>query len=149
MALIIPQNTLKSLDRLEKIDAIIVHHSEGAHGNAEFIDKIHRTEKGYACIGYHFVICNGNGGDDGLIEFGRPVFYWGAQARGHNNHTLGVCLVGNMMDKEPTSAQSKSLETVVKAIRQVYGPLPVRGHRDFNNTLCPGDKLYDMIKRWF
>ncbi|MBN2712959.1 MAG: hypothetical protein JXR97_11105, partial [Planctomycetes bacterium] len=51
---------------------IVIHHSSTASGNAAKFDREHRSgehpmENGMA---YHFVIGNGNGSEDGLVEVG-------------------------------------------------------------------------------
>ena len=50
---------------------------------AKEIDLMHR-QKGWRCIGYHYVIRR-----DGRVEAGRPENEPGAHVEGHNGHSLG------------------------------------------------------------
>jgi hypothetical protein len=86
---------------MRTIRKIIIHHSGTpmyAKGStAEAFDKYHRAPppkgKGYKAIGYHWVI------EPALMvdcaEYGRPERIAGAHARGHNEDSIGVCIVGD------------------------------------------------------
>lgn len=92
---------------------IVVHHSASDAGSAAAFDRHHREVNGWDGLGYHFVIGNGNGSADGLIEIG---FRWPIQREGahagsteHNQHGIGICLVGNFDRDQPTAAQMDAL----------------------------------------
>lgn len=87
---------------------IVLHCSALAYGTAEGIRAFH-LRRGWADIGYHFVIENGRADKgarydketDGLIVAGRDIDgdgnvleEQGAHALGYNNRSIGVCLVG-------------------------------------------------------
>jgi len=47
---------------------IIIHHSATDKGNCQIIDRAHK-QRGWKCVGYHFVIDNGTSGkEDGQID---------------------------------------------------------------------------------
>ncbi len=127
---------------------IVIHHSATARGNAEEFNRMHLA-KGWDGLGYHFVIDNGNGGPDGKVEVGPrwQVQKWGAHAGGtpdnaYNNYGIGVCLVGDFTDHNPSDAQLASLNRLVRYLMQTYN-IPasrVIGHREAPNakTECPG-----------
>lgn len=104
------------------------------------IDQMHR-QRGFLAIGYHFVILT-----DGTVQEGRPLDALGAHASGHNDNSIGICLVGGIeKDGTPinnfTQAQFKSLDSLVKALLTKYeGSIKsVVGHRDLPNVnkACP------------
>ena len=75
---------------MRKIKEIIIHCSatkEGRNYTVADIDRWHR-ERGFFCIGYHFVIYR-----DGSIHVGRSVEEVGAHCKGHNTVSTGVCYI--------------------------------------------------------
>ena len=93
---------------------IVIHHTASSHGSVESIHAAHlqrrdRNGNPWRGIGYHFVIGNGNGMEDGEIE---PTFRWRQQLPGahagedeHNQHGIGIALVGNFELGPPTPAK--------------------------------------------
>lgn len=109
------------------------------------IDAIHRGQ-GWACIGYHFVICT-----DGTIERGRPIDAIGAHAKGFNDESIGICLIGGVDSKGKsvdnfTQAQKKSLGELLVTLKKTYPDATVLGHRDLGAKKdCP---CFD-VKPWW
>jgi N-acetyl-anhydromuramyl-L-alanine amidase AmpD len=112
--------------------------------------------RGWDEMGYHFVITNGLGGPDGNVEIGTrwKKQKWGAhtgQTPGneYNNFGIGICLVGNFDESQPTSQQLRSLEELVSFLVKMYNidTGNIIAHRDAPNanTKCCGDNLYDYI----
>ena len=129
---------------------IIIHHSATKSGNAESFGRYHKHKRGWKeGLGYHFVICNGNGGGDGRIQTGPR---WKKQIRGahagvnyYNAHGIGICLVGNFEKERPTRAQVDELVSLIRWLQKKCD-IPsknVLGHRDIKDTLCPG-KYFPM-----
>jgi LysM repeat protein len=123
---------------------IVIHHSAVDRGNALEYDAAHRKRGMKNGLAYHFVIGNGRGNADGAIEMGRR---WRQQlAGGHvrresqNKVAIGICLVGNFENYDPTRKQLSSLEELLNYLQSEFLPRPVRvvGHRDLDRTLCPG-----------
>lgn len=130
---------------------IIIHHSADEAGDAIDFDRAHKN-RGWDGLGYHFVINNGNnshGRRDGAVEVG---FRWNKQVKGAhcrvsptddnywNEHTIGICLVGDFEKHRPTEAQWRSLVKLIRFLQQRYA-VPTRriiGHRDVKPTKCPG-----------
>lgn len=122
------------------ITEIIVHSTatpKGMNATALDIDKWHR-QKGYDCIGYHFVILR-----NGLIQAGRAVRTMGAHCKGHNVGTIGVAYVGGLNeDKQSadtrTGAQKVALNLLLADLVEMYPTIKkISGHRDYCNTACP------------
>lgn len=87
-------------------------------------------------IGYHFVIdC------DGTVETGRKVGEIGAHCKGHNKHSIGICLVGGLgCDDEQyygrfTQAQWQSLYQLLTQLESQYPHAKICGHRDLSPDL--------------
>lgn len=133
---------------MRPINKIIIHCSASSFGNAALIDQWHR-ERGFAGIGYHYVILNGvaskgaayRADKDGRIETGRPLEQVGAHCRGHNRHSLGVCLIGG---HHFSPAQlTEALPKLAGLLLGRYGLTPddIYGHADFTKKkTCPNIK---------
>ncbi|WP_372809311.1 N-acetylmuramoyl-L-alanine amidase [Litorivivens sp.] len=119
---------------MRDINTIVIHCSatppSADIGVAE-IDSWHRS-RGFNGIGYHYVIRRG-----GYVEQGRSLDRAGAHARGHNAHSIGVCLVGGVdsgqaPDCNFTRHQFAALSRLVDDLLETFGPVKVVGHRDLS-----------------
>ncbi|MCG3137233.1 MAG: hypothetical protein HJJLKODD_01076 [Phycisphaerae bacterium] len=126
---------------------IVVHHSASAKGNASTFNQAHLA-RGWDELGYHFVIGNGSGSGDGQIEVGSR---WIKQKHGahcktadnrYNDYGIGICLVGNFDETQPTAAQLKSLEALVEELMSSCqipaGNVVGHGQVQGTHTHCPG-----------
>lgn len=124
---------------------IVLHHTASSSGSIESIHESH-VGRGWDGIGYHFVIGNGNGMGDGEIQ---PTFRWREQMHGahakspgneYNNHGIGICLVGNFEETDPSAAQLASVKRLVGVLKHEYrlSDGQVVAHRDVKATACPG-----------
>ena len=132
-------------------EGILLHHSATDSGNMAKFDKEHREVRGWLGVGYDFVINNGSGAPDGLVE---TTFRWKEQIQGahagagqkhYNEHWVGICLVGNFNDTRPTARQMASLRRLVRFL-QDYCDIPdanIRGHKHVREgpTDCPGSRF--------
>ncbi|MBE3133615.1 MAG: N-acetylmuramoyl-L-alanine amidase [Acidobacteria bacterium] len=135
---------------------IVLHHSATARGCAAEFDVMHRNH-GWDELGYHFVIGNGTGSPDGLVEVGSrwPKQKHGAHCKvaGHpeyNDVGVGVCMVGNFDNTLPTRAQLTSCARVVQYLKDRYRVPRSRiyGHGQLKPTHCPGLQFpYDDVYR--
>lgn len=136
------------LEEKSRWQGIIVHHSATRSGSAAMIDQMHK-QKGWDGMGYDFVINNGRGAPNGQVEVG---WRWVDQREGAhcrvdqnddnywNEHTIGICLVGNFENERPTAAQYDSLARLVRFLMARYH-IPwsrVKGHGEVDQTQCPG-----------
>jgi len=125
------------------LTTLIVHHSALplSDGPRE-IQQLHLERKGFADIAYHFVI-----DDAGRIYEGRDLGVRGAHTGGHNTGTVGIVLLGNFQDAEPTPEQLDALRVLGACLIDVYDITHLAGHRDFQPgvTVCPGDNLYVLL----
>ena len=132
---------------------IVIHHSATPEGSVTEFNKLHRAQ-GWDEMGYHFLIGNGSGTPDGAVEVGGR---WLKQKHGahaktpdnrFNDFGIGICLVGNFENSQPSRKQMQSLATLVAFLMQKYD-LPasvVIGHQDATHrTACPGRNLETQI----
>ena len=94
-------------------------------------------EKGWNGIGYHFVIKL-----DGEIEVGRPIYWIGSHAWGHNRRSIGICLIGT--DKF-TPEQNKSLRKLINELQELEPIVKVMGHNEISNRICPGFNVQEWL----
>ena len=136
----------KTFKTKRKINKIAVH-CAATPNNKTFdafdIDRWHKQRWGKTSgIGYHYVILL-----DGTIQKGRWVDSPGAHVKGHNSDSIGVCYIGGL-DKNGhvaqdklTSAQLKSLVTLLRLLKDLYDldTNDILGHNEFPyvNKACP------------
>ena len=126
---------------------IVIHHSASDTGSAAAFDTFHRETRLWDELGYHFVIGNGTGSRDGLVEVGSrwPKQKWGAHCRvgddeEYNDFGIGICLVGDFEKHRPTAAQMASLARLVDYLTAKYhiDDAHIIGHGTVGQTKCPG-----------
>lgn len=131
---------------------IVIHHSATSTGGAGVFNKEHKA-KGWDELGYHFVIGNGTDTRDGQVEVGPrwPRQKWGAHAKTADNRFndfgIGICLVGNFDNTQPTADQLKSLSKLVAYLMKAHR-IPadrIVGHGDTKATHCPG-RMFNLAQ---
>lgn len=122
-------------------DLIVFHCSAtkpSQHIGRAQIEEWHLA-KGWASIGYHFVITRA-----GDLELGRPVDEVGAHVQGFNGRSVGVCMVGGLDERgQPlvnapnqfTDAQWRTAHVVADYLRCLYPDARICGHRDLSPDL--------------
>ncbi len=141
---------LPSVENSGQWQAIVIHHTATPTGSASAIDILHK-KRGFDGLGYDFIINNGQGNPDGLVEVG---YRWrnqlvGAHCRPENcidnywnTHAIGIALVGNFEIDHPTDRQYGALEELVLFLKQRYAIVnnQIWGHKQVpgSNTKCPG-----------
>ncbi|MGP4085340.1 N-acetylmuramoyl-L-alanine amidase [Streptomyces sp. KR55] len=136
------------------------------------IYEYHAVTLDWGDIGYHFLIDEAGviyegrySGDDGLPAFdpdGNLVTAF--HTAGYNSGNLGIALLGTLADQGPTDAAKAALTGLIKVIARFKGLDPqakvtfvnpvngvtkdvpvVSGHRDWLETDCPGQTMYDLL----
>lgn len=124
-----------------KIDKIVIHCSDSPKfrgDNAETIHSWHMA-KGWDGIGYHWVIL-----ENGDKEAGRPHYWKGSHVRGHNQNSLGICLIGR---DSFTDAQMDALVALLRRLHQQYPEAVICGHKDLDSTkTCPNFDVRDIVE---
>lgn len=127
---------------MRKLDLIVIHCSATKPSQNIGVDEIrdwHIKGNGWSDIGYHNVIRR-----EGVIEEGRPISVPGAHAKGYNDHSIGICLVGGLNDAGKPEAnftfrQYLELKFLVYSYKEKYNIQTVLGHRDLPDVSkdCP------------
>lgn len=115
---------------------LIVHHleAEGSNWTVQAIHNMHKNENGWAGIGYHYYIRL-----DGSVYKGRPDKAIGAHCQGCNTNTLGVSFEGNYDRRTAMpDAQYNAWCELKDYLCNMYGNMPVYGHKEKGSSECPG-----------
>jgi len=122
---------------------IVIHHSASNSGSEAAFDAAHKG-LGWRGVGYDFVIGNGNGSRDGLVEV---TFRWEQQQDGahagvaeFNKYGIGICLVGHFDQTYPTARQMEALVGLINYLQErcQIPTANIMGHRHVKPTRCPG-----------
>lgn len=123
---------------MREINLAVVHCSATPikqHVNAAVIRGWHTDKingRGWSDIGYHFVILR-----EGGLEIGRPLSRAGAHVKGHNDNSVGICLVGGLTENgQPennfTDAQLTTLRALLAMLQFEHPDIEICGHRDLS-----------------
>lgn len=115
----------------------------GCAGQMRNVQTFHMDGRGWSDIAYNFVICN-----HGHVFEGRGwVTQNGASGNASANDTrLAICWAGHSdLDTFDIKAADAIKELVSEGIGKGW-PATVGGHRDFSETTCPGNTLYNWMK---
>ncbi len=141
----VPDSTVLA-PRNPAFQSIVIHHSATHGGSAAAFERNHRTRLGG--LAYHFIIGNGSGSADGVVETG---YRWRDQIPGPhtknqevNLESIAICLVGDLETGAPSKKQVAALlDLLEKLCRE--GQIPaerIHTHREVDGeTLCPGRGL--------
>jgi N-acetyl-anhydromuramyl-L-alanine amidase AmpD len=148
---------LNNIRVMNGVKKITVHHTaqpitvdawKPTAGTLENIREFHSgqkaTDRKWADIAYHFVVDRA-----GRVWQARPLAYQGAHAQFHNEHNLGIVLLGDFDQQSPSAAQLISLTGFIGFVRQLYS-VPVKSiftHGELGKTDCPGKKLQAFMDR--
>lgn len=143
---------------------IIVHHTATANvedfsrGAAEDIARriqgFHMDRRGWIDTGQNFTISRGGFVLEGrhrsleVLRSGRRQAE-GAHCTGQNVIAVGIENEGLYSATAPPGPLWDRLREMCAYICNQYGmpPVEIAGHRDFKDTVCPGDVLYGMLPR--
>ncbi len=107
--------------------AIVIHHSGSPYATPESLEADAKAA-GLAGMGFHFVIGNGNGLDDGELHVGARwlkqlpgAHTTGAKADWYNKNAIGICLIGNGERGRFSDAQIRRLTQLVEALSRELG----------------------------
>lgn len=109
--------------------------------------------RGWADIGYHFVIRR-----NGVVEDGRDldgdgdIFEEvGAHTVGYNQNSIGICMVGGLgstgqPENNFTPEQWKALKTLLRELRVKFKMATIHGHNEFAAKACPSFDVQKWLK---
>lgn len=136
------------------IRRITVHHdglppatfrnSDEIASRIEMIRRSHVEARGWADIGYHYIV-----DPTGRIWEGRNEFKQGAHVKDQNENNLGILVLGNFERQRPTSAACASVDRIISAKMAQHRVriTSVRTHRELAPTECPGESLQAYMNR--
>ena len=128
-------------DLRRSYQTLVIHHSAfyqaGGLDTLLEIQRLHRDDRGWADIGYHFLI-----DQRGTTYEGRDLGVRGAHTAGYNTGSAGICLMGDFRARGPEKAQMNALRVLIRWLVDQLAPTQLAGHQQFNaGTECPGDHL--------
>jgi hypothetical protein len=123
-----------------------VHYTDGGTNQAlREIQDDHMVQRGkrglqnFSDIGYNYLVDVA-----GNVSEGRGRDVEGAHCPGHNVSGIGVAFIGR--DGDATPPARWTLRRLWESFSAAAGhPLLVHGHRDRDNTECPGDDLWNWV----
>ncbi|HEX6291313.1 MAG TPA: N-acetylmuramoyl-L-alanine amidase [Herpetosiphonaceae bacterium] len=141
---------------------VIVHHTATsnstdyslahAYSLARAIQNYHMDNNGWIDTGQQFTISRGGYVLEGRhrsleVLQGGVNHVRGAHCLNQNDVAVGIENEGTYITATPPQALYDKLVAMCAYICQQYGipSTEIYGHRDFNATECPGDKLYAML----
>jgi N-acetyl-anhydromuramyl-L-alanine amidase AmpD len=130
---------------LSDIQKLVVHHSAvPASVGPQRIADYHVKKLDWPGVGYHFFV-----GEDGILYQGnklQTISYHAVQA---NPTGVGICFLGNFMDKSPTAVQFRAGAHLLAWLMQELDVAldDVIGHMEVLATACPGKQWQDG-KKW-
>lgn len=141
---------------------IIVHHTATANSAdlsvahaiqlARSIQNSHMDSRGWIDTGQHFTISRGAfvlEGRHRSIEAltGGIRHVVGAHCTAQNPYAVGIENEGTYTSVSPPAAQYSALVQLCVTICRKYAirPYQIYGHRDFQNTACPGNTFYPQL----
>jgi hypothetical protein len=137
------------LPDMRMIDTIICHCDDSDVDGYDDIEEVRKDHmmpvseggRGFKDVAYHYYIKG-----DGTIQLGRPLSEIGSHAKGHNEHSIGICVHGRKLF---TAASLQSLEYLIrKLLVEVPTIKKVIGHSDVASwKTCPnfGMKRFKML----
>ena len=125
---------------MRDIDLIVLHCSATPPDMDIGVDTIHDWHvhgNKWSDVGYHWIIRR-----DGTLEQGREEIMVGAHVSGHNNKSIGVCLIGGIdksgkAESNFTRAQYECLFALKDDLDARYPQAKWKGHNELSDKACP------------
>jgi len=137
----LPVHKFRKYDKrfFDKIEYIVLHHT-ATKGKPEAFARYH-VSQGWPGIGYHYLISQ-----TGEIYQTNRIDTISYNVGGMNTKCIGIAMIGNYNTSTLSAVQKDSISDLVQLIRTLVGYRPVKGHKDFSNTECPGKNIDKYIK---
>jgi len=134
---------------LKSVKYLVIHCSATPPQMDIDVSDIRRwhLDRGWSDVGYHYIITR-----TGSLQTGRGIDTRGAHVKGHNSHSLGICLVGGVdIEGEPdnnfTSDQFETLHGLLGWLKNGFPDAKILGHRDFEGVskACPSMDVREWL----
>ncbi|XP_008576805.1 PREDICTED: peptidoglycan recognition protein 1 [Galeopterus variegatus] len=134
---------------------VVVSHTAGSTCNTPAlcqqqvrnVQHYHSQTLGWCDVGYNFLI-----GEDGLVYEGRGWDIKGDHTGPTwNPMSIGITFMGNYMERTPPPRALRAAQNLLDcglARGALSSNYEIKGHRDVQQTLSPGDRLYEIIQKW-
>ena len=143
----------------QPVEHVIIHHADTANFNDPVLEMrsiyyFHAITRGWGDIAYNYLVdfmgnvYEGRVGGEGAV---------GCHAEGYNAGSCGICLMGRFFEDPTTPEMHNAIVWITSWAARNLDPtgaapfnditsLPtICGHRDVNNTTCPGDEFYVQL----
>lgn len=148
-----PASSLK----LTSSASMFIHHTAGLSIGIDSIPEQiatmrgiwhhHVNVNGWSDIGYNFVVCPPHGKlTRAHIWVARGWDKIPAAQEDYNTGNWAIAVIGNYDRERPDPDVLLAIEAMMRRAKKRGAGYRVRGHRDVNQTSCPGDKLYAKLK---
>ncbi|RVE47454.1 hypothetical protein evm_007865 [Chilo suppressalis] len=110
------------------------------------MQNFHMDDRDWWDIGYNYAV-----GGDGAAYEGRGWDILGAHALHFNSVSIGICIIGDWRSELPPKQQLETAKALIAAgvkLGRISSEYKLVGHRQVRDTECPGDALYNEIKKW-
>jgi N-acetylmuramoyl-L-alanine amidase len=125
----------------ENIDTIVIHHTSN-NNSLKINTDYHIDNLGWNWCGYAYYISNG------VVYKIRGIEYKNANSRGHNHHTIGIAIQGDYENDIPSETDINLVIELIKELKEKYPHIKyIKGHKEFNNTTCPGKNINVQLIR--
>ena len=142
------------------VEHVIIHHSDTANFNDPVLEMrsiyyFHAVTRGWGDIAYNYLVDFLGNVYEGRVGGETAV---GTHAEGYNRGSCGICLMGRFFEDGITPEMHNAIVWITAWAARDLDPeasapfydipnLPtISGHRDVNNTSCPGDEFYQTLQ---
>jgi uncharacterized protein YgiM (DUF1202 family) len=140
----------------QAVEHVIIHHADTANFNDPVLEMrsiyyFHAITRGWGDIAYNYLVDFMGNVYEGRVGGENAV---GCHAEGYNHGSAGICLMGRFFDNGITPEMhnaivwitawaGRNLDPTISTPFHDIPELPtICGHRDVNNTTCPGEEFY-------
>lgn len=106
----------------------------------------HIESRGWFDIGYNFLV-----GGDGSVYYGRGWDYEGAHTKFYNKYSIGIAFIGTFNTEVPNAKQVDACRKLIDLgvrLGKLSKNYKLFAHRQLMSTLSPGERVYNIIKKW-
>jgi uncharacterized protein YgiM (DUF1202 family) len=144
----------------QPVEHVVIHHADTANFNDPVLEMrsiyyFHAITRGWGDIAYNYLIDFMGNVYEGRVGGESAV---GCHAEGYNAGSCGVCLMGRFFEDDITPEMHNAAVWIASWAARDLNPtsfapfhdipeLPtICGHRDVNNTTCPGEDFYRQLE---
>ena len=146
--------------KYQGVEHVIIHHADTANFNDPVLEMrsiyyFHTITRGWGDIAYNYLVDFMGNVYEGRVGGETAI---GGHAEGYNAGSCGICLMGRFFEDDITpemhnaavwiaSWAARNLDPTASAPFHDIPSLPtICGHRDVNNTTCPGEDFYIRLE---